>query len=60
MAVVVADELDEFLAAGIARASRRADMVASVPEETMRIISMDGMSFDISSARAISPRQGAP
>jgi hypothetical protein len=35
-------------------------MVASVPDETMRIISMDGMIFWISSASRTSPKQGAP
>ena len=42
------------------RARRMALMVASVPELTMRTISMDGTAEMIISASRISPRVGAP
>ncbi len=42
------------------RASRMALMAASVPEETMRTISTDGIAFVINSARCVSRSVGAP
>ena len=42
------------------RARRIADMVASVPELTMRETSIDGTSFEIVSAMVISAGQGVP
>ncbi len=49
--------LSRFVAA---RASRSALMVASVPELTRRIISIDGTACVIISASSTSPTVGAP
>lgn len=60
MAVVAALELEDFLAAGVSRASRIALMAASVPELTIRTSSMEGKAPVIRAAISTSATVGAP
>jgi hypothetical protein len=60
VAVVVAGELHDLGPAGVPRARRMADMVASVPLDTSRTFSTDGTRSQISSASSTSRSVGAP
>ena len=61
MAVVAARELEHPVAVRVsARASRSADMAASVPDETRRTFSTDGTASTISAASSTSASVGAP
>jgi hypothetical protein len=60
MAVIAAVELQDQVAPVAARASRSADMVASVPLLTKRTISTDGTRSTTSCASSTSPPAGAP